>query len=95
LIGLAHVIGFTAAAVLCFTIGAGLCAHGLVPPTKPEQKAPTELKRRFAFWRQPTVLRRSTEDAGAVLRCVCCRVPLAAPVHICPECGWTQPYAHR
>ncbi len=31
-------------------------------------------------------------DAEATLRCVRCRVALAACVHICPECGWTQPY---
>jgi len=30
-IGLAHVVGLTAAALLCFTIGAGCWAHGLVP----------------------------------------------------------------
>jgi hypothetical protein len=31
LIGLVHVIGFVSAAGLCFAVGVGLCAHGLVP----------------------------------------------------------------
>lgn len=30
LLGLVHVTGFVAAIVICFAIGAGLCAHGLV-----------------------------------------------------------------
>jgi hypothetical protein len=32
LVGLVHVVGFVSAASLCFMIGVGLCAHGLVPP---------------------------------------------------------------
>jgi len=93
LIGLAHVIGFAAAAFLCCVIGTGFCAHGLVPAPRPEQKAAKRPKQRFAFLRQLIAARRSTEDADVVLRCVRCRVPLAAPVHTCPECGWTQPSA--
>jgi hypothetical protein len=26
------------------------------------------------------------------LRCVCCKMPLEADVHICSKCGWTQPH---
>jgi hypothetical protein len=37
LLGLAHVAGFIAAIVICFAIGAGLCAHGLVLERKHEQ----------------------------------------------------------
>ena len=36
LIGLVHVVGFGAAANLCFVVGVGLCVHGLVPA--PEQQ---------------------------------------------------------
>jgi hypothetical protein len=32
LVGLVHFVGFGAAAFLCFTIGVGLLAHGVVPP---------------------------------------------------------------
>src|SRR5688572_7188009 len=32
LLGLIHFIGFGFGAFLCFAIGVGLCAHGLVPP---------------------------------------------------------------
>jgi len=34
LLGLVHLLGFTAGAFLCFAIGVGLCAHGLVPPQR-------------------------------------------------------------
>ena len=81
LLGLAHLVGFAAAASLCFVIGAGFCAHGLVSPPKQQQKSP----------KQPEQVQHSIEDTGAVLRCVRCRAPLAAPIHICPDCGWTQP----
>ena len=30
LLGLVHVVGFGTAILLCFTIGVGLCAHGMV-----------------------------------------------------------------
>ena len=36
LMGLVHFVGFAAAAFLCFVIGVGLCAHGLVPAPEPE-----------------------------------------------------------
>jgi hypothetical protein len=32
LIGLLHTVGFAGAVAVCFAVGAGLCAHGLVPP---------------------------------------------------------------
>lgn len=32
LIGLLHAVGFVSAAVLCFVVGVGICAHGVVPP---------------------------------------------------------------
>jgi hypothetical protein len=38
LVGLVHVVGFVTAAILCFMIGVGLCAHGLVPPPPPQKK---------------------------------------------------------
>ncbi len=34
LIGVAHVVGLCAAAVLCFAVGTGLCAHALVRNTR-------------------------------------------------------------
>ncbi len=92
LLGLAHVVGFAAAAFLCFAIGVGFCAHGLVPPPKPEQEVPEWPIRRFAFLRQNPAVPRSREEDNVVLRCVRCRTSLADPVRICPECGWTQPY---
>jgi hypothetical protein len=33
LIGLVHVVGFVSASGVCFAVGVGLCAHGLVPPS--------------------------------------------------------------
>ena len=87
--GLVQFVGFSAAACLCFVIGVGLCAHGLVPTPKPEKTAPP-LKERFAFVRVLISSVRAESHSG--LRCVCCRVALVAPVHICPDCGWTQPY---
>ena len=32
LVGLMHVVGFVSATVLCFVVGVGMCAHGVVPP---------------------------------------------------------------
>jgi membrane protein implicated in regulation of membrane protease activity len=37
LLGLAHLTGFAAAIVICFAIGAGLCARGLVSHREHEQ----------------------------------------------------------
>lgn len=33
-LGLIHLLGLGSGACLCFAIGVGLCAHGLVPPGK-------------------------------------------------------------
>src|SRR5262245_48644968 len=94
LIGLVHVAGFVAAACICFVIGAGVCAHGLVPAPEPEGKIATRPKKGFAFRHfVASAIRR--EDTDTVNRCVCCRVALDAPVHICSECGWTQPYVEH
>ena len=41
LVGLVHIVGFVSASGLCFAIGVGLCAHGLVPPP-PTQKEKAE-----------------------------------------------------
>ena len=38
LIGLVHFVGLVAAAVLCFTIGVGFCAYGIVAAPGPEKK---------------------------------------------------------
>ena len=85
LVGLVHFVGFSAAAFLSFVIGVGLCAHGIVPAPEPGKK--TE---RSAFLRRLRVCAPPAESE-AVLRCVRCRVALATPVHLCPDCGWTQP----
>lgn len=37
LIGLIRVLGFSAGAGLCFVVGVGLCAHGLVPPVRQKE----------------------------------------------------------
>jgi hypothetical protein len=95
LVGLFHFVGFSAAAFLCFVIGVGLCAHGVVPAPEPEKKAVTEPIQHFAFLRRLSVGAPASEDSGAVLRCVRCRVTLATSVQICPDCGWTQPCNHH
>jgi hypothetical protein len=38
LVGLVHVVGLVSAAIVCFMIGVGLCAHGLVPPPPAQKK---------------------------------------------------------
>jgi hypothetical protein len=38
LIGLVHFVGFSAAACLCFVIGAGLCVHGLALAPEGKEK---------------------------------------------------------
>jgi len=93
LVGLVHFTGFVAAAGLCFVIGVGLCAHGIVPAPESEKKTVSQQKERFAF-RRLTARAPTHEESDAALRCVRCRVALAAPVHICPDCGWTQPHYH-
>ena len=92
LIGLVHVVGFVAAGSLCFVIGVGLYAHGLVPAPQAQIGTTERPKAHFSFIRHFIASRPGREDAEATLRCVRCRVALAACVHICPECGWTQPY---
>jgi hypothetical protein len=37
LIGLIHFVGFSVAALACFTIGVGLLAYGVTPPERPKQ----------------------------------------------------------
>jgi hypothetical protein len=90
LVGLVHFVGFAAAACLSFVIGVGLCAHGIVPAPEPEKKTMTQPRGRFAFLRL-SVSVPPPQESGPSLRCVRCRVALATPVHICPDCGWTQP----
>jgi len=90
-IGLVHFSGLVAAAVLCFVIGVGLCAHGLVPAPEPEKKTVSQPRDFFAFLRRRTASVLTHEEPEAALRCVRCRVALATPAHICPDCGWTQP----
>jgi hypothetical protein len=94
LVGLVHFIGFSAAAFLSFVIGVGLCAHGVIPAPEPERKTVTQPKARFAFPRSLGVCAPPAEESEAALRCVRCRVALATPIHICPDCGWTQPCHH-
>ena len=84
LTGLAHVVGFVTAACLLFLLGAALCAYGLVP-------APESQCNRAARQMKPESPLIDSEPTTDALRCVRCRITLADPVHICPECGWTQP----
>lgn len=37
-LGLAHFVGLTAAACVCFVVGVGFCAYGLVPATDRERQ---------------------------------------------------------
>ena len=91
LVGLVHFVGFSAAAFLSFVIGVGLCALGVVPAPEHKKKTVAQPRERFAFVRRLSVCESPTEEPEAALRCVRCRVALATPVHICPDCGWTQP----
>jgi hypothetical protein len=90
-IGLLHVVGFLAGAFLCFAIGAGFWAHGVVPLPKVQERGLMQPKQLIVFLRHLVMRRRESERAVQGLRCVRCRAVLAAPVRICPECGWTQP----
>lgn len=86
LLGLIHLFGFGFGAFLCFAIGVGLCAHGLVPPPQ------TEARQRIqplVFVRQLWARRPTRREPS--LCCVRCESGFTASVHICPECGWTQP----
>ena len=95
LMALVHLVGFIAAACLCFAIGVGLCVHGLVPAPEPENRIARGPRERFEFLRHFPASAHAHEKADSTLCCVCCGVPLPAPVHLCPECGWTQPDDHR
>jgi hypothetical protein len=94
LVGLVHFVGFVAAACLCLVIGVGLCAHGLVPAPEAEKKTESQPRERFVLLRRLTASAQAHEGSEAALRCVRCRVALATSVHICPDCGWTQPHYH-
>jgi len=90
LLGLIHLLGFSFGAFLCFAIGVGLCAHGIVPPSQ------TEARRRIqplVFIRELWARRSAPQEPG--LCCVRCAAGFTASVHICPECGWTQPLTTR
>ena len=86
LLGLIHLLGFGFGAFLCFAIGVGLCAHGFVPPPQ------TEARRRIqpvVFIRELWARRPAEPQPG--LCCVRCAADFTASVHLCPQCGWTQP----
>jgi hypothetical protein len=85
LLGVMHLLGFTAGVFLCFAIGVGLCVHGLVPPprTEPRQRIQPLLLLHELWARRP-----AAREPG--LCCVRCETSFASSVHICPECGWTQ-----
>ena len=95
LIGIVHLTGFLAGTWLCFVVGVVLCAHGLVPPPKPEKEAAPRPVERVAYFRQLISSLRTREVSDGGLRCACCRAPLAQFVHICHDCGWTQPYDYK
>jgi hypothetical protein len=86
LLGLIRLLGFGFGAVLCFAIGVGLCAHGLVSPPQAE---PRRRIQPLVFIRELWARRPVPSEPG--LCCVRCSTGFAASVHICPECGWTQP----
>jgi len=93
-LGLVHVVGLFAAACLCFVIGVGLCALGLVPAPEVPRATTVIQPGRVSFIRWLAVSRPWRQSRPSDLRCVRCSVSLAQIVHICPECGWTQPYNH-
>jgi hypothetical protein len=94
LVGLVHFVGFSAAAFLSFAIGVCLCAHGVVPGPELEQKTVAPRRSHFAFFRRRIVSAPPSQVSAKTLCCVRCRVALATPVHLCPNCGWTQPGYH-
>ena len=89
LVGLVHFVGFAAGAALCFVIGVGLCAYGVVPAPESERKMGVWRKVRLALLKRRR--RAWGREAEPSVRCVSCQAVLAAPVHVCPDCGWTQP----
>ncbi len=86
LIGLIHVLGFTVGAGVCFAMGAGLCSHGLLPPVREQ----TQQRIRPLPVVPSFISGVGTLDERGV-RCVRCEAALGAYVHVCPDCGWTQP----
>jgi membrane protease YdiL (CAAX protease family) len=51
-------------------------------------------RERFAFFRHFTTSASAREKSAPAMRCVRCRVVLSDSVHICPDCGWSQPHYH-
>ena len=90
LLGLVDLVGLFAASGLCFVVGVGLFAHGMVPA----RELAAERKRRLSFIRPIIAGGPWKVRENPVLRCVRCNVPIGACLHICPGCGWTQPYDH-
>jgi hypothetical protein len=86
LLGLIHLLGFGFGAFLCFAIGVGLCAHGFIPLPQTE---PRRRIRLLVFLRELWARRPVRPEPR--LCCVRCTTGFTAPVHICPDCGWTQP----
>lgn len=85
-VGVVHFSGFVIASFLCFAVGTGLCARGLVPSTRPKVAAARDVK-----LGQRDKVEKAVGRQEATSLCVCCRVALSQPTEICPECGWTQP----
>ena len=94
-IGLAQFTGFVAAACLCLIIGLGLCVHGLVPAPEPEITTPNQPQAHLKFWKEFIARACKKEAVDETLRCVSCQTGLSEPVHLCPKCGWTQPYERK
>jgi len=86
LLGLIHLLGFGFLAFFCFILGTGLCAHGLVPPPQTEKRWRIQP---LVFIRELCARRPMPPEPG--LCCVRCAANFTASVHLCPECGWTQP----
>jgi hypothetical protein len=93
LMGWIQVVGLCVAIGLCFVIGVGLCAHGVVPPVEIKTKETEQPRRTWSFIHHVMAIARTPEDAGEdlTLRCVRCSMSLSPGIHMCPQCGWTQP----
>ncbi len=92
--GLVHVVGLVAASILCFAVGASLCAHGLYPNPEARSANSARPKPPWSLLRL-IMIRGSARESGAPIGlCVRCSAALGTRHGACPECGWTQPDDH-
>src|SRR4051812_26260097 len=92
LIGTAHLLGMVAASFICFAVGVGLCACGLVPRPKIANTRIRQAKQSVSLLRRVFAAACVRSENRPMWPCVRCNTELGAPAQICQACGWTQPY---